>query len=114
MNNVYGTCFFISLNQERPVRQGRSFLAVCCRIINFTSYYSSVRVKYCISYGSPSSVYPKLLYRHKSCMGNSPFPASAPPQDGLTHARGFHLHIPSPAGKKWMASVLTRASPLPP
>ena len=73
MNNAYGTCFFISLNQERPVRQGRSFLAVSCRVIDFTSYYSSVRVKYCISYGSPSSVYPKLLYRHKPCMGNSPF-----------------------------------------
>ena len=52
--------FFISLNQERPVRQGRSFLAVCCWIINFALYYSSVRVQYrrlSISYGSSSSVY---------------------------------------------------------
>ena len=48
------------INQERPVRQGRSFLAVCCRIINFALYYSSVRVQYrrlSISYGSSSSVY---------------------------------------------------------
>ena len=100
MNNVYGTCFFISLNQERPVRPGRSFLAVSCRIINFALYYSSVRVKYCISYGSPSSVYPKLLYRHKPCMEPSLFPASGSPQDGLTHARGSRLHTPSRACKK--------------
>ena len=40
MNNVYRTCFFISIT-----RQGRSFLAVSCRIKTYVPSYSSVRVK---------------------------------------------------------------------